>query len=87
MLLNSFINYEIKKKLTNSFGKYVSRTVMDKILDGEISPESSLIRKKVTVLFSDIRSFTARSEHEDPENIAILLNKYFQARTLNNFNF
>ena len=81
MLLNSFINYEIKKKLTNSFSKYVSPTVMDKILDGEISPESSLVRKKVAVLFSDIRSFTARSEHEDPENIAILLNKYFQEMT------
>ena len=78
ILLNSLINYELKIKLTNEFGKYVSPSVMDKILDGEISPESSLSRKKVAVLFSDIRSFTNRSEHENPENIAILLNKYFE---------
>ncbi|MEN2985935.1 MAG: adenylate/guanylate cyclase domain-containing protein [Thermodesulfovibrionaceae bacterium] len=38
-------------------------------------------RRDVTVLFSDIRGFTALSEKIQPENVIELLNEYFAAMT------
>ncbi|CAL1549038.1 unnamed protein product, partial [Lymnaea stagnalis] len=37
------------------------------------------VNQTITVLFSDIRGFTAISENEKPENVVGLLNDYFSA--------
>jgi class 3 adenylate cyclase len=58
------------------FGQFVSAEVRDKI----ISEKNRLVgeRKQVAVLFSDIRSFTAYSERNEPEQIVRQLNEYFE---------
>jgi adenylate cyclase len=58
------------------FGRYVSRQIADKIL---ANPEKSFWdaeRRRVTILFSDIRGFTAMSEKVPPEEIVARLNEY-----------
>jgi adenylate cyclase len=58
------------------FGRYVSRQIADKIL---ANPEKSFWdaeRRRVTILFSDIRGFTAMSEKAPPEVIVARLNEY-----------
>ena len=70
-----------KKRLNQSFGSYVSPNVMSEIIAGNIHPNMRGERTHVCVLFSDIRSFTSRSEHEPPENIIHLLNEYFDEMT------
>jgi len=77
MGLESIFAFVEKRRLTSSFGKYVSPNVLDEILAGNITPEMVGQRKRVCVMFSDIRSFTTRSESEPPEVIISLLNKYF----------
>jgi len=37
-------------------------------------------RRRVTVLFSDIRGFTAFSELHEPEQVVVMLNSYLQAQ-------
>jgi adenylate cyclase len=37
------------------------------------------INQTITVLFADIRGFTSISEHENPEKVVRLLNRYFTA--------
>lgn len=53
------------------------RVVADLIQRGEIDHRSSAEAREVTILFSDIRGFTALSETARPEDVVALLNSYF----------
>jgi class 3 adenylate cyclase len=62
----------------DTFGRYVSKEVVDQILE---SPEGRKIggrKATVTVLFSDLRGFTGLSETQDPETMVQLLNRYLE---------
>lgn len=62
--------------IRDTFGRYLSRKVVDRILE---SPEGTKIggrRETVTILMSDIRGFTSLSEATDPEPMVRLLNRY-----------
>ncbi len=63
----------------DTFGRYVSKQVVDQILE---SPEGQKIggqKADVTVLFSDLRGFTGLSETNDPEAMVQLLNRYLES--------
>lgn len=55
--------------------------VLHEILAGRLRPGVGGERRRVCVLFSDIRDFTGRSEREPPERILALLNRYFEDMT------
>jgi adenylate cyclase len=67
--------------LRNAFGGYVSPQIMSEILAGRLSPDLGGKRERVCILFSDIRSFTTRSEHMSPEVLIAMLNRYFTEMT------
>ncbi len=67
--------------LRNAFGGYVSPQIMSEILAGRLSPDLGGTRQRICVLFSDIRSFTTRSEHMAPEKLIDMLNRYFTEMT------
>ena len=67
--------------LRNAFGGYVSPQIMSEILAGRLSPDLGGKRERVCILFSDIRSFTTRSEHMAPEVLIDVLNRYFTEMT------
>ena len=67
-----------RETVKSAFARYVSRQVMDKILDFGVSPEVHGDRHKITVLFSNIRGFTTLSEQMRPEGVVALLNEYFE---------
>lgn len=68
-----------RELLIDSFARYVSRDLVDRLLaraeafglEGEL--------KTVTLLFADIRSFTTLSEKSPPAELHELLNAYFRA--------
>lgn len=64
-----------KEFIKDTFGRIVDPSVRDHLLGGNISLGGE--SREVTVLFSDIRSFTSISERESPERIVDLLNRYF----------
>jgi adenylate cyclase len=68
-----------RRRLQDSFGRYVSREVMAQVLDD--APSLRGERREVSVLFSDLRGFTSLSERLPPETIAAHLNEYFDAMT------
>ncbi|MBI1733069.1 MAG: adenylate/guanylate cyclase domain-containing protein, partial [Gammaproteobacteria bacterium] len=76
--VESWFAFRERRRLRNSFGPYVSPSVLIEILSGRLRPEMGGVRQKVCVLFSDIRGFTTRSEKEAPEQIVALLNRYFE---------
>ena len=65
-----------EERIKTMFQKYVPQDVVNEIVQ---NPDSALVGKdaKVTVLFSDIRSFTTISESMTPENLVDSLNRYF----------
>jgi len=74
---------ELFKKLLiqESFGRYVSPEVLDMILS---NPEDSWLkgtRSEASILFTDVREFTAYSETTNPEEVVEALNEYFGIAT------
>lgn len=67
-----------RQRLKVSFARYVSHHVLDKILESETPLKLAGERRKVTVLFSDIRHFTKLAERLPPEEVVHLLNEYFE---------
>jgi len=67
-----------REVLKGSFARYVSSHVMENILKEGESIALSGERRKVTVLFSDIRGFTSLSENMRPEEVVSHLNEYFE---------
>jgi adenylate cyclase len=71
-----FVRERKSRRLKSAFSTYVSPEVVE-----QIARDSSLLhlggeRKRLTVLFSDIRSFTSYSEKLSPEEIVAVLNDY-----------
>lgn len=67
--------------LREAFGGYVSPQIMKEILDGNLRPSLGGKRRRVCLLFSDIRNFTTRSETMEPEALIELTNRYFTEMT------
>jgi adenylate cyclase len=67
--------------IKDTFGRYLSRKIVDEILQ---SPEGRQIggrRQTVTVLMSDLRGFSDLSDSRDPEEMVRILNRYLEAMT------
>ena len=65
----------VKTKILDAFGKYVTREVRDQILGGHIPLDGEV--KDVTVLFADLRDFTALAESNSPKEVVKIINGYF----------
>ena len=64
-------------KVKNTFKRYVSKQVVDELLDDDAKLNLGGEEREVTILFSDIRGFTSMSENMSPENVVSTLNEYF----------
>jgi len=63
--------------INETFGKYVTREVRDEILAGRIPLNGQ--RVEATLLFSDLRNFSAYVETVSPEEVIISMREYFTA--------
>jgi adenylate cyclase len=68
-----------RRRVRDSFGRYLSREVLARVLDD--APSLRGERREVSILFSDLRGYTTLSEGMSPEAIAAHLNEYFDAMT------
>jgi len=62
-----------------NYGRFMPEYVVRQLLNDPQSFRLGGVNQLVTVLFADIRGFTALSEREKPERIVNLLNRYFSA--------
>jgi len=63
-----------REKMKDAFGKFVNKNIADMVLRDEISLGGQ--KQDVTVLFTDLRNFTAQSELMQPEEVVEFLNQY-----------
>lgn len=66
-----------KKKIKETFGKYIDESLANKILNNVDNIKLGGSKTEVCVLFTDIRNFTEISEKLSPEILLKLLNEYF----------
>lgn len=76
----NYMSRELWKKLvmTKSFGSYVSPEILEMVM---AHPEGNLLggkRMEVSLVFTDIRGFTAYAETKDPEHVVEAINEYFE---------
>lgn len=70
-----------KLRYRKIFQQYVSKNVVDKMLESGKFPVFGGSRERLTVLFSDIRSFTTFTEKNRPEKVVSQLTEYLTAMT------
>ena len=63
--------------LRDTFSRFLSQQVMEQILSDTDLRSLRSARRDVTVLFADIRNFTAFAEQHPPEQVVDVLNDYF----------
>jgi len=67
-----------RSRITETFGLFVPPQVVEELTGEEAKMEAfHAERREITVLFTDIRDFTAYAEHRPPEDVVALLNRYF----------
>ena len=73
------VGLEERDKVRDLLGKSVSPEVARELMRSEIELGGEI--RNVTILFSDLRDFTAQSETQSPEDLVKELNAYFTAVT------
>lgn len=64
-----------RERVRESFGRYVTPEIRDKILSGEIPLDGE--RKQATMLFADLRGFSGYVESHSPEEVILSMREYF----------
>jgi adenylate cyclase len=72
-----FVEGRDKRQVTQLFSRYVSKDVFDQVLANPALAELGGRRRTMSVLFSDMRGFTAMTERGEPEALVAQLNEYF----------
>jgi len=68
---------EERRRIRDAFGRYVNPEIRDEILAGKIPLEGE--RREASLLFVDLRGFTAYVEAHEPEEVIRSMRAYFTA--------
>ena len=69
---------EMSALLKKMFGRYLSTEVMNSLIENPSALELGGERRKVTIMMTDLRGFTALAERLEPEQVVQMLNSYFE---------
>ncbi len=68
-----------KDRVRSIFSAYLNPYVLEDLLSRENSFIFKMDRKKIAIMFSDVRDFTTISSYLEPDEVAVLLNEYCTA--------
>jgi adenylate cyclase len=81
---NAIQTHRLAKKIETEsvtraqFQRLLSPNLVDQIVTGQLQLDQGGTKRDVTMLFVDIRGFTAMSERHEPEEMVTTLNEYFE---------
>jgi adenylate cyclase len=67
-----------EKRLKSTMYRYMTQELAEQLLENPDAAKMGGDRKRVSVLFSDIRSYTTLTESMEAEEVVEMLNKYFE---------
>ncbi len=70
-----------RRSIRSAFDRYLAPQVIDNIIAGEYELHLGGMKTELTILFSDIRSFTSLSEKLSAQDLVSRLNEYLTAMT------
>jgi adenylate cyclase len=62
-----------------SFAHFVPKKLVQRVIDNSIATELGGVREEITILFTDVRDFTAIAESADPDTLMHQMSRYFSA--------
>ena len=74
------LEFRERQRTRQMLERYVSKDIVKEVLDNKESFINILggERRTITVMFSDVRGFTTRTEGADPQALVVQLNEYFE---------
>ena len=82
LTLNNYVREQRERlRYRAQFSRYVSRDIVEEILEDREGLALGGKRRHITVLFSDVRGFTSISEKIEPEQVVSFLSEYFAKTT------
>jgi len=77
---NAFLAKRIEEDaiVRQRLSRMLSPNLVERVASGELSIEKGGVMREVSILFADIRGFTAFSERTPAEEIVLMLNDYFE---------
>jgi adenylate cyclase len=72
---------ELAQRAIWSFAHFIPKEIVRKIIDNSISTELGGARDEITVVFTDVRDFTAIAESADPDVLMHQMSRYFSVLT------
>ncbi|WP_373976410.1 adenylate/guanylate cyclase domain-containing protein [Chitinibacter sp. SCUT-21] len=81
VLAARLVAFRQHRLLRERFGEYIPPQIVDKLDTATLQQGMSPELKKMTVLFTDVKDFTAIAEQLNPADLADLLNQYLSVMT------
>jgi adenylate cyclase len=72
---------ELAQRAIWSFAHFIPKEIVRGIIDNSISTELGGVREEITVVFTDVRDFTAIAESADPDVLMHQMSRYFSVLT------
>ncbi|MET4804764.1 adenylate/guanylate cyclase domain-containing protein [Bradyrhizobium sp. LB11.1] len=72
---------ELAQRAIWSFAHFIPKEIVRGIIDNSISTELGGVRAEITVVFTDVRDFTAIAESADPDDLMHQMSRYFSVLT------
>jgi adenylate cyclase len=72
---------ELAQRAIWSFAHFIPKEIVRGIIDNSISTELGGVREEITVVFTDVRDFTAIAESADPDVLMHQMSRYFSELT------
>ena len=76
---NYLLERKEKERIRGIFSSYLNPHVLEDLLKRDNSFLFDVERKKIAIMFSDVRDFTTISQYLEPDEVAELLNEYTEA--------
>ena len=76
LVLSIFVAQYDKQHIKGLFGRFVAPSVVDEIISSGADIQLGGVVKEISVLFVDIRGFTAFSEANPPERVVHMINRF-----------
>lgn len=78
-IVTHFLEEQLEKtRITTIFGRYVSKNIVEELIEAKDDVTLAGERKEVTLMFVDMRGFTSLSEQMEPEEVVAVLNEYLE---------